>query len=217
MIKDILVDLLEPLRLLIFKFRWRNRNRHNFTKAMNRFPINRVEIGNATYGGFEIHHFQNPNSKLIIKSFCSIADGTKFLLGGEHKYNCFSTYPFKRRLLLEKLEAETKGNIIINDDVWIGNGVTLLSGVEVGQGCIIGAGSIVTKSLPPYSIYAGGKIRKFRFSSKVIELLLEIDFEKINKENVAENLDSVYLDDINLFLESNFYKQILKQDHCEST
>lgn len=212
MLKDSLVEILEPIRLYFFKINWRKFNKHNFTNAYNRFPINRVKIGYATYGKINIQHYQNPNSKVIIKNFCSIADGVKFILGGEHKYSSFSTYPFKRKFLNESYEAETKGNIIINDDVWIGVDVIVLSGIEIGQGCIIGAGSIVSKNIPPYAVFAGGKIIKYRFSSDIIDKLLLIDYERIDRVLIQDNIDIVYTDDINLFLNSDFYKAIIRQD-----
>ncbi len=53
-------------------------------------------------------------------------------------------------------------NIIIEDDVWIGLGSIILSGVKVGAGSIIGAGSVVTKNVEPYSIYGGNPAKKIR-------------------------------------------------------
>ncbi|WP_352929524.1 acyltransferase [Mesorhizobium sp. M1088] len=49
----------------------------------------------------------------------------------------------------------SKGGIKIADDVWIGTGAIILDGVQIGEGCVVGAGSVVTKSLPDYAIVAG--------------------------------------------------------------
>lgn len=64
--------------------------------------------------------------------------------------------------------------------MWIADGVTVLSGVHIGQGSVIGAGSIVTKSVPPYSICGGVPCRviKYRFSDQIIDKLRDIDWEK---------------------------------------
>ena len=93
---------------------------------------------------------------------------------------------------MKQRESETKGDIIIEDDVWIGYGCTILSGVKIGQGAVIGTRSVVAKDIPPYAIYAGNKIIKYRFSNKVIEKLLKIDFSKINEKCIRENIKCFY-------------------------
>ncbi len=68
-----------------------------------------------------------------------------------------------------EIRAVRKGSFVkIEDDVWIGANVTILADVKVGEGVVIGAGSVVTKSLPPYVVCAGVPCRpiKSRFSSK---------------------------------------------------
>ena len=77
-----------------------------------------------------------------------------------HTLNNISTYPFKTALLNYKNEeAISKGNIIIDDDVWIGFGATIMSGVHIGQGAVIAAGSVVTKDVPPVAVAAGNPVR----------------------------------------------------------
>lgn len=80
------------------------------------------------------------------------------LIASNHIYSDPDT-PIKKQGLIKK-------GIIIEDDVWLGTGVTVLDGVTIGQGSIIGAGSVVTKSIPPYSIAVGvpAKIKKSRKS-----------------------------------------------------
>lgn len=68
----------------------------------------------------------------------------------------------------------------------------ILSGVTIGQGAVIGAGSIVAKDIPPYSIYAGNKIIKYRFSEKIKNKLLQIDFDRLDEKNIKENIDLLY-------------------------
>ena len=80
-----------------------------------------VSVGRYTYGKLNIHSFLNENEYLRIGSFCSIADDVHFFTGGNHRYNCMMTYPFKNKLSKNKIyEATTKGPIVIEDDVWIG-------------------------------------------------------------------------------------------------
>lgn len=71
-------------------------------------------------------------------------------------------------------------NIVIEDDVWIGYDALILPGVTIGRGAIIGARSVVTKDIPPYSVYAGSRIVKKRFSDEIIEKLMGIDYSKVN-------------------------------------
>ena len=64
--------------------------------------------------------------------------------------------------------------------MWIGDGVTVLSGVTIGQGAIIGAKSIVTKDVPSYAIWIGNKVLKYRFNKEVCEKLSKLDLNRIN-------------------------------------
>ena len=57
-------------------------------------------------------------------------------------------------------ERGTDSLIVVEDDVWIGAAATILSGVTIGKGSIVGAGSVVTRSIPPYEIWAGNPARK---------------------------------------------------------
>ena len=68
----------------------------------------------------------------------------------------------------------------MEDDVWIGYDVLIMSGVKIGKGSVIGAKSIVTKSVPPYSVYVGNKVIKSRFSTALIDKIRHIDFKTIN-------------------------------------
>lgn len=58
-------------------------------------------------------------------------------------------------VLMKDQPVNCKGGVIIEDDVWIGANCVILDGVTIGTGCVIGAGSVVTKSIPPYSIAVG--------------------------------------------------------------
>ncbi len=173
------------------RIRYRKLNRHNFTQIKRDTDIKKIKVGKGTYGNIDVLTYGNTKSNLYIGNYCSIADKCIFMLGGEHRYNIISTYPFKAKYMKQR-ESETKGDIIIEDDVWIGYGCTILSGVKIGQGAVIGTRSVVAKDIPPYAIYAGNKIIKYRFSNKVIEKLLKIDFSKINEKCIRENIKCFY-------------------------
>ena len=192
-IKEILRELRNHIRLLKFKEKWRAANSNNATCAGNIFPVSVVTIGNHTYGTLHVHYYKQANEHLSIGSYCSIADDVHFFLGGEHNYRTISSFPFKNRITKNQIsEAISKGPIIIADDVWIGSKVIILSGTKIGQGAVIGAGSVVRGNVPSYAIYAGGKVIKYRFSPDIIKRLQSFDFSKLDWEKIDENFDLIY-------------------------
>ena len=92
-----------------------------------------------------------------------IAGGVAFLNSNDHVYNIIG------KTMWDSGRGED-GKIIVEDDVWIGYGVIILSPVKIGRGSIVAAGSIVLKDVPPYSIVAGGpaKVIKMRFTKEQI-------------------------------------------------
>ena len=85
---------------------------------------------------------------------------------------------------------------MVEDEVWIGYGVTIMSGVKIGQGAIIAAGAVVTKDIPPYAIAGGvpAKVIKYRFSKDIVDELMKIDYSKLTKELIAEHIDEMYFE-----------------------
>lgn len=136
------------------------------------------QIGVGTYGWPEIIYY-DAGATLKIGNYCSIAPGVKILLGGEHHIEYVTTYPFS--LLLDEAKnlpgyPYSKGDVIIGNDVWIGQNAMILSGIHIEDGAVIAGGSVVTRDVLPYSVVAGNPARhiKFRFSQEVIEDLLSI-------------------------------------------
>jgi acetyltransferase-like isoleucine patch superfamily enzyme len=140
-----------------------------------------VSVGKGTYGPIEIL-YDAGIAHLSIGHYCSIADNVKFFLGGGHDYKRISTYPFQTKVY-KSINAKNRDkdlDIEICDDVWIGYDTILLAGSKIGKGCVIGARSVVTGKIPPYSIYVGNKVIKKRFPDDIIAKLQEIDFSNIN-------------------------------------
>ena len=94
----------------------------------------------------------------------------------------------------EYSERFSKGNIEVDDDVWIGYGATIMSGVHIGQGAVVAAGAVVTKDVAPYAIVGGvpAKIIKYRFPETMIEELLKIDYSKLTEEAIKSHIDELY-------------------------
>ncbi|MDZ7371239.1 MAG: CatB-related O-acetyltransferase, partial [candidate division KSB1 bacterium] len=138
----------------------------------------RYQIGEYTYG-FPLVYDWNEGSTLKIGKFCSIAKNVKIFLGGNHRSDWVTTFPFPeffKDAQNVKDYTATKGDVIIGSDVWIGHGAIILSGVTIGDGAVIGAGSVVSKSVPPFAVAAGNpaKVTRMRFSDRQIEQLLQI-------------------------------------------
>ena len=175
---------------------WRSINNHNETYLIKDFNFLPVTVGNHTYGPLDVSTFGNSDESLHIGNFVSIAEEVKFILGGNHSFSGFSSFPFLVKFFENTTEAWTKGPIIIKDDVWIGYGATILSGVTIGQGAVIAAKSVVTKDVPPYAIVAGNpsKIIKYRFNQIIINKLLLINFSNLTKEKINVLSEYLYLE-----------------------
>jgi acetyltransferase-like isoleucine patch superfamily enzyme len=190
------LDSKKSFKSMKLKLLWRDNNPSNFTMIDNRiedmpFPSNKVTVGNYTYGPLRVISYGSNDEYLSVGRFCSIASGVKFLLGGEHKLNKFSTFPFKRILIdNDEIETFSKGNIILEDDVWIGTDSLILSGVRLSRGTVVAAGSVVTKSTDPYSIIGGNpaKLIKKRFSEDIIENLMNVDYNILTENFIKEKI-----------------------------
>lgn len=177
----------------LFKKKWRKLNSHNETYPENIFNESLVTVGRKTYGRLYVSMF-NDKYKLKIGSFCSIGPNVCFLLSSDHPLNNISTFPFKVKYGLEKFEGISKGDIVVEDDVWIGYGAIILSGIHIGQGAVIAAGSVVTKDVSPYAVVGGNPARviKYRFDSEIIEELKKIDFSKLEDRKIFNNINLLY-------------------------
>ena len=188
-------DLYKKYKLNKLKRKWHRINLHNKTVPENIFDISKVEIGVETYGRLNIVNFGDKHH-LKIGSYVSMADGITFILDAEHLTSHISTYPFKVNITKEETsEAIGKGDIIVEDDVWIGYGATIMSGVRIGQGAVIAAGAVVTKDIPPYAIVGGvpAKVIKYRFESELIKELLNVDYSKLTKKEIQQHIDDLYV------------------------
>lgn len=174
--------------------RWRDCNKHNSTSAETFFNRDNVIVGNYTYGKLFVGN-NDDNANLKIGNYVSIAGNVWFLVGLEHRLDTISTFPFKEKTLKRVgYEAFSKGDIIIDDDVWIGQNAIILSGVHIGQGAVISAGAVVTSNVPPYAIVGGvpAKIIKYRFCNELIDELIQIDYSRLTKDMIEKHEKVLY-------------------------
>jgi acetyltransferase-like isoleucine patch superfamily enzyme len=178
------------------------RAKYKYTKDNPLFA--KHKIGQFSYGVPEVLHASD-GANLSIGKFCSISENVIILLGGEHRIDWVTSFPFtaffKEAQKFKELQA-TKGDVTIGNDVWIGRNVMIISGVKIGDGSVIGAGSVVTKDVPPYAIAAGNPARivRMRFDEETIKKLLKIEWWNWSMERVLANLPYLLSNDVAEFV-----------------
>lgn len=150
---------------------WLQGNGSHLHQRYARYPI-----GRGTYGWPRIVD-AGEGATVSIGAFCSIAKGVKIMLGGEHHTEWVTTYPFSVLWPAARPIAghpKTKGDVIIGNDVWLGEDALILSGVQIGDGAVVAARSVVVKNVEPYTIVGGNPARviRKRFSDDIITHLL---------------------------------------------
>ena len=98
-----------------------------------------------------------------------------------------------------------KGDVIIENDVWVGAKSSIMSGIKISNGSIIAAGSTVTKDVPPYAIVAGnpGRIVKLRFNENQIDQLLKIAWWDWDEDKIKNEAMNMWSDNIDLFISNH--------------
>jgi acetyltransferase-like isoleucine patch superfamily enzyme len=186
------------------------RNPHNQTnlhlaKLVSRYGY---EIGEFTYGRPKVR-FPELGRKLIIGRYCSIADKVEILLGGNHRVDWVTTYPFSALMDLwpsaprAKDYHTSRGDVAIGHDVWLGSGAIIMSGVTIGNGAVVAAHALVTKDVPPYAIVGGvpAKVIKFRHTEEQREELLRIRWWDWPREDIREAAPLLSSPEVDRFIE----------------
>ncbi|WP_353953328.1 CatB-related O-acetyltransferase [Knoellia sp. S7-12] len=142
---------------------------------------------------------------LRIGSFCSIAARVQIFLGGEHRVDWVTTYPFSLFWPSARTiegHPRRRGDVVIGNDVWLGSDAIILSGVRIGDGAVVGAGAVVRMDVPPYAVVAGNPARlvRMRFSEDVVQRLLELQWWNWPDRVVEEYLPLMLSTDIDAFL-----------------
>lgn len=196
--------------------------------------VDYIKIGKYTYGLIEqnVHwtdksydydnNYRQP--ELNIGKYCSIGYNVKIFLGGNHRHDWVTTYPFQamHNALSHILKnnftnvdedvvgyPHSNGDVIIGNDVWFGDNVTVMSGVKICDGAVIAANSTVVKDVEPYSISGGNPAKhiKYRFSEEIIKRLLEIKWWDIEESKLDKLLPYMMNNDIDLFFKK--YEELI--------
>ena len=159
------------------------------------------------------HHYDFMGDKLIIGKFCAIARGVEFVMNGaNHMLDCLSTYPFEiidefKGLARPFANRGNRGDTVIGNDVWIRQNATILPGVHIGDGAIVGANAVVSKDVPAYAVVVGNPavVKKYRFDEETIKLLLELKWWDKPVEEIKRIIPIISSKDI------KDYKQVLRE------
>lgn len=157
-------------------------------------PLPGVEIGRHTYGLTKESFFvPHKNVPVRIGSFCSVGPGVLFICAAEHRVDTATTFPiqFVDGKIRNAPGTVGKGPITVGHDVWFGARCIVLSGVTIGNGAVIGAGSIVTRDIPPYAIAVGNPARviRYRFSPEIIERLQSSQWWNWSDDLIRERVE----------------------------
>lgn len=155
------------------------------------FPF--ISIGRDSYvvsakneNGLDVnpHYVYN----LQIGKFCSLAHDVSFVIDINHDYTK-AAMGVSDLLGERNYEMKRKGQILIQNDVWIGRGSTIMGGVTIHNGAVVAANAVVTKDVEPYSVVGGNpaKLIKYRFDRDIIEKLLSIQWWNWDDKKISNN------------------------------
>ena len=181
------------------KYGWRdNLGRYYFERFCG------IPVGKFTYG---YQYMDYPHVRSI-GSFCSIA-ANQTIVPNDHRMDWVTTSPIAslkdfsfadKDYMNDYCPVESR-NITVGNDVWIGANCTIFEGVNIGDGAVIAAGSVIRKDVPPYAVVGGvDKIIKYRFSDNVIQKLLKIKWWNWDDKKIKENI--MLMQDIEKFVKT---------------
>lgn len=150
----------------------------------------KVRIGKYTYGGcFQPDFNYQLGGEITVGRYCSIAGGVHYY-GANHPINSAIMSPFfyNKKLGFDVNDVE-RCKLTIGNDVWCGGNVLITSGCKkIGNGAVIGVGSVVTKNVPPYAVVVGnpGRVIKYRFPEEIQQRIEESQWWLMDPQQLYE-------------------------------
>jgi acetyltransferase-like isoleucine patch superfamily enzyme len=161
------------------------------------------EIGKWSYGFVRVLRW-NRNGNLRIGNYCSFAENSTIMLGGEHNPKLITTFALGTVLGGVEPDAheETKGDVVIGNDVWLGTNAMVMSGVTIGDGAVVGANSMVATNVPPYAIVSGNPARVvwMRFPPDIVQKLLQLRWWDWPEDKIRRFAPRLMSSDINALI-----------------
>ena len=176
--------------------------------------VENIHLWHANRGTYFDRHVNiitwSDQYKVHLGKYNSIGRDCNFFLHANHRADWVTTTsqllgpvtPEIAEMHMNMGHPTCKGDIKVGNDVWIGATSTIMSGITIGDGAIIGAGSMVTKNVPPFAIVAGNpsKIVKYRFTEEQIEKLLQISWWDWEEDKIKDNAMSMWSSNIDDFI-----------------
>lgn len=166
----------------------------------------RIRVGPHTYGAPRVRWWGEP-ADLSIGGYCSIADDVQIFLGGNHRTDWVTTYPFPvmrrwREARAIRGHPATRGDVRIGNDVWLGSGCVILSGVTIGHGAVVGCRAVVGRDVPDYAIVTGNpaSVARLRFPSEQVARLLRSAWWDWPEARIRRCLPLLLAGDVEAFL-----------------
>jgi acetyltransferase-like isoleucine patch superfamily enzyme len=169
-------------------------NSNNDAEKSGRIGKSAITVGRYTYGFENLSIRQwGEGASLRIGAFCSLA-GATIMLGGNHRTDWITTFPFGH-IFADELGGQeivghpaTRGDVVIGNDVWIGHNATIMSGITIGTGAVIASNAVVVKDVRPYDIVGGNpaKCIKTRFDEDIVERLLQLRWWDLPVEDIRQ-------------------------------
>lgn len=167
-----------------------------YSKTLRSFTKKKykVTVGNYSYGGMFSHGF-NIGGSVNIGNYCSFASGISYY-GANHPMEYATMSPFFYNTHFGEFDVKDvkRSHLTIGNDVWCGYGVTITCRCKnIGNGSIIGAGSIVTNDIPPYSVAVGNPARviKYRFDKETIDALEKSKWWELSPQELYKHYDLI--------------------------
>lgn len=122
-----------------------------------------------------------------------VACGGRLIVRSSDHHMCFANMQdWAQQKIIQstlRVAGKEKGLVLIKSACWIGDSVIILPGASIGFGAVIGAGSVVTKSIPDFAIAVGNpaKVIRYRFDEEIIRLLLKTKWWDWSEKKIREN------------------------------
>jgi chloramphenicol O-acetyltransferase type B len=187
--------------------RWRGKPKiPRFYRAQLRFRQRypHYQVGLGTYGMPVVSDW-NEGTTLRIGSYCSIAENVQIFLGGQHRTDWVSTYPFPAFLPQAKHIknfGSSRGDVVVGSDVWLCTNCTILSGVTIGHGAVIASGAVITRDVAPYAVMVGNPAEqvRWRFDEQTRAALLESAWWEWPESEIRQIVDLLCSNDLSAFI-----------------